>query len=110
MGYKVCRIPIYWGLGLQYSNKDFTLVVTSPLAGTGEASNIVGTLYDTGGAVHSTLTFVENVSTVYQSTLNLPRGSYTLVVSVPWDIDDVVEHINVVDQPLTTVEYLGMRG
>jgi hypothetical protein len=95
---------------MQYSHKDFTLVVTSPLAGTGEAANIVGTLFDSLGATHSTLAFTEPVSNVYQSTLNLPRGSYTLVVSVPWDIDDVVEHINVVDQPLTTVEYLGMRG
>lgn len=95
---------------MPHSNKEFTVSVTSPLADTGQSANVVGTIYDSAGAVVSTLTFTEPIAKIYHSPVTLPRGVYTLIVTAPWEVGEIVEHINVTDQPLTTVEYLGMRG
>ena len=95
---------------MPHSNKPFVVSVSSPLADTGQASNVVGTIYDGNGAVVATLAFSEPVPKVYHGQATLPRGVYTLIVTAPWEVGDIVEHINVTDQPLTTVEYLGMRG
>jgi len=94
-----------------YSNKEFTAVITSPLASAGASSSITANIVDSVGiVVLSSIPFIEVAGAVYQCSIVLPRGSYTMVARVPWDISDVVQHMNVVDQPLTTVEYLGMRG
>lgn len=95
---------------MYHSSKPFTFVIASPFGTTGAAAGIFCSVYDTTGTVVTNCVFTEIKPGVYQSEVSLPRGGYTFIASVPWDTQDIVKHINVTDQPLTTVEYLGMRG